>query len=319
MAWLRLSASSVGILATGAAFLGCNASNGLPPTASESFRVDSGRVRGTGGDAFADTEPDGPEEEETPDAFVPAPVDAAALGDANPCVLQSATAAASAAKSTGYSGTWEAYGTLSSVPCSIASDCVASCAAAGGTDASCSTASRCVLAACGDGGAACSMCLPPSYWLDVNGALGAPDSGAALLGAPADDLQQAGGGYSDTLEVTGFGLSIPSGASILGIAFQVDRSASDDQATDESVKVLKGGAAVGVDHAQSQPWPLGVFAPITYGGSNDTWGVAWTSNDINQSEFGIAITPHGLSEASSDHVYVDSVEASVVYLPPGCP
>ena len=268
-------------------------------------------------DAVADATPDAAADaSRTSDASL----DGSAGNDASPCSGQTATARATAAQSTGYSGTWEAYGNLYYVPCAVASDCVQSCVGAGGTDASCSVGSQCELDGCGDGGISqCLMCLPPTYWLNVAGALGLPGSGANPLSVSASDNQAFDNGYNDTLELTGFGFAVPAGSVIRGISFQVDRSADDDQASDQSVRVLKSGQPVGTDHAASQAWPQGVFATIVYGGADDTWGVSWTSADVNDSAFGVAITPQYLSSAGNDTVSVDSVSASVVYAQAGCP
>jgi len=249
-----------------------------------------------------------------------ASLDASPAVDASACALRTATVRATAARSTGYGGTWEAYGNLYYVPCAVASDCVSSCVEAGGTQTSCSLGSQCTWDGCADGGISqCLMCLPPTYWLDVTGALGLPDSGANPLSVPATDNQAFDNGYNDTLEITGFGLAVPSGSVIRGLSFQVDRSADDDQASDESVRILKSGVPVGVDHALNQTWPQGVYATVTYGGAGDTWGVSWTAADVNGSAFGVAITPQYLSSAGNDHVDIDSVVASVVYSGSGCP
>jgi len=353
-----LSTVSASLLAT-AVDVSCGGSNSFPPTASDSFDSNSdasarfdarqdatsngGPEGGTTLDASQQSVGDGGREEgETAsDSDASARFDARqdATSDGGPeggttldasletsaddvaasCFVQTVTSGASAAQSTGYAGTWEAYGALANVACTAAADCVSSCVAAGGTPASCSEASQCVEATCTDGGSSCFTCAPPSYWLDPSGALGQPNSGAGLFGAPADDPQDNDNGYRDTLEITGFGMSIPAGSSILGIAFQVDRSATDDQASDESVRVLKTGQAVGVEHARSDTWPLGVFAPVVYGDANDTWGVSWTSADVNDPDFGIAITPQYLSSSGADHALIDSVQATIVYTPPGCP
>lgn len=358
---ISLSAVNAFLLAT-AANLDCGGSHVLPPTASDSFDFDSDAsarfdasqdaASGWGPDggttldasqhAVIDGGPDGGETVSDSDAGVRFDASQQAAGDggrdggttldasletsaddvAASCAAETVTARASAAKSTGYSGTWEAYGALGYVACTAVTDCVSSCAAAGGTPASCSEASQCLEGTCVDGGTSCSpslMCAPPSYWLDTSGALGEPDSGAGEFGAPADDPQNNDNGYRDTLELTGFGLSVPAGSSILGIAFQVDRSATDDQASDKSVRVLKAGQAVGTEHGRSDTWPLGVFAPVVYGDANDTWGVSWTSADVNDPEFGVAITPQYLSASGSDHALIDSVRATISYKPPGCP
>lgn len=223
----------------------------------------------------------------------------------------SVTLRGGAAKSAGYAGTSSAYfGLFDSVPCEAGSDCVPSCVGAGGSTSSCETGSLCLLDSCPDGGSSCLECLPPTYWLAVAGALGEPGSGAG--GTAAYDVQAFDSGYNDTLEVTDFGIVLPAGAAVRGIAFEIDRQADDNQASDESVRLLKGGTAMGADRASSEIWPL-TFTPIIYGGPADTWGAALTADDVAASDFGIALTPQFLSSNGSDRIEVDSVSVTVNY------
>jgi hypothetical protein len=239
----------------------------------------------------------------------------AAIDAAGGC---SVTAHAGAARSTGFSGTNSAFdGLFDTVPCATPADCVPSCTAAGGTSASCSSGSLCLEDSCPDGGTSCLMCLPPTYWLDPQGALGQPGSGAS--GTPADDTQALDNGYNDTLEVTQFHVALPAGAVVRGIVFDVDKSADDDQAADESVRVLKGGAATGTDHKAAGTWPT-TYTETPYGGPLDLWGATWTAADVQSNDFGIAITPQYLSQAGNDHADIDSVSVTVFYSgTPGCP
>jgi hypothetical protein len=170
---------------------------------------------------------------------------------------------------------------------------------------------------CPDGGNDCLECLPPTYWLNPAGALGQPDSGAA--GSPADDVQAFDNGYNDGLALTQFNLALPAGATVRGIAFSIDRAADDDNATDQSIRVLKNGAPVGDDRATTTHWPT-TFVPAIYGGASDTWGSTWTATDITSTGFGVVVTPQYLMTAGNDHAQIDSVTAIVYYGgTTGCP
>jgi hypothetical protein len=128
--------------------------------------------------------------------------------------------------------------------------------------------------------------------------------------------------YSDSLVVTHFGISIPDDASIIGLQFQVQRASLSGNAEDQSIRIMKDGVAVGVEHGQPGPWPasgsnptsLGTLAPARYGGAFDTWGITWTPADIRAPNFGVAITPRYTGPpAGNERVYVDSVRVVVYY------
>lgn len=222
------------------------------------------------------------------------------------------------ARSSGFSGTSSAYFALfDNVACVTATDCVPSCMAAGGTSDSCSVGSQCLSDICPDGGYGCLECLPPTYWLDTPEALGLPGSGAN--GNFANDIQAFDNGYNDSLNVTSFPIRLPAGASVRGIAFTVDRSADDDNASDQSVRVLRGGEPIGIDRGSPEPWPQ-TFTPMTYGGPTDTWGASWSPADVEAADFGIEITPQYLLSTGNDSVDIDSVGVTVYYGgTPGCP
>jgi hypothetical protein len=227
------------------------------------------------------------------------------------CGVQSTAARAGMAQSSGYSGTAIDYGNLYDVPCSTTAECLGPCVAAGGTTQSCSQGNLCLSGQVGDSGLP-NHCLPPCYWLDLTGAIG---TGSQIT--PASDTQAFDNGYNDTLMLTQFGLAVPGDATILGIEFSVDRSASDSLASDASVFVLQNGAAAGTDHRTAGAWPT-TYASAVYGGPADTWGVtAWTAAQVNSAGFGVAITPQYASTGAGT-VYVDSVTATVYYRLP-CP
>jgi hypothetical protein len=211
------------------------------------------------------------------------------------------------AASSGFSGTDTDYSNLYNVTCATPADCVGPCVTAGGTSASCTAGSDCVAEGF-DGG---MQCLPPTYWLNVAGALsesGTTDNAAALV------LVQTS--YDDALVVTDFGIPVPDGATIQGVQFSVRREATSGLAVDESVQILKNGAPVGLEHRLTGAWPT-TLTYATYGGPTDTWGVSWTAADIRAAGFGLSIAPRYTSSFGNERAYVDSVRA-VVFFTPAC-
>jgi hypothetical protein len=122
-----------------------------------------------------------------------------------------------------------------------------------------------------------------SFWTDPSNVTGASDASFAFFDAEAS-------GDSEYLDVTNFGFSIPAGATIDGILFEVRvrEVASADNIFDKLVKPLKAGTAVGTDQKSAVEWGTS-FAYRSYGSSSSLLGTTWTYSDINASNFGIRI------------------------------
>lgn len=110
--------------------------------------------------------------------------------------------------------------------------------------------------------------------------------------------------YGDYAGWSGFGFSIPAGATILGVQAiiskdQVSSAATGAVTTDKSVKLIVGGAPAGTDHADhATPWLVVVLGTdpsggrtSSYGSSTDLWGLALTPAVVNDPGFGVAIAP----------------------------
>ena len=124
---------------------------------------------------------------------------------------------------------------------------------------------------------------------------------------------------SDYINVTNLGLSVPSANSICGVAVTINRQTfallalGASTASDNSIKLIKGGAIVGTEHAATGvAWPTSLGA-ATYGNSSDLWGTTLTPADVNASNFGVAISTklvaQILSVAFSAHI--DQVTVTV--------
>lgn len=116
------------------------------------------------------------------------------------------------------------------------------------------------------------------------------------------------------LTATGFGFSIPSGASITGIKVEIEKRYSVllgvlSSISDNAVRLIKGGLISGNNKAAGAWSSSDTYS--SYGGSSDTWGQSWSPADINSASFGVAISASissGLSaltlEALVDHFRV---------------
>jgi hypothetical protein len=122
--------------------------------------------------------------------------------------------------------------------------------------------------------------------------------------------------YRDPLIASDFQFEIPQTATVQGIAVAVNRSAdSANMVADFEVKLVRGGATVGLDRALTIPWSM-EFTYVDYGGASDLWGSTWTVADVNASSFGVSLTPMYLDTAGNARAYVDFVRASVTYVVP---
>lgn len=93
------------------------------------------------------------------------------------------------------------------------------------------------------------------------------------------------------LKATNFGFSIPTNSVVTGIKVEIERKSigTNITATDNSVKIVKGGTISGDEKAAAGAWP-GTDTYATYGSSTDKWGLTWTPADINASNFGMVIS-----------------------------
>jgi len=99
------------------------------------------------------------------------------------------------------------------------------------------------------------------------------------------------GGASYQMLLTGFGFSIPSGATINGITASIERKKTGNAGSsikDSLIKLIKGGVVSGTDKKSGLNWPT-TETVATYGGSSDLWGLTLTHTDVNDANFGIAV------------------------------
>jgi len=105
----------------------------------------------------------------------------------------------------------------------------------------------------------------------------------------------AGEHFSNYLKATNFGFSIPSGNSINGIVGEIEKKQTDNGnyywVTDNRVSLVKSDGTIGTTNKASSNWPT-TDTYTTYGNSTDLWGETWSYTDINDTDFGLAISAH---------------------------
>lgn len=120
---------------------------------------------------------------------------------------------------------------------------------------------------------------------------------------------------SNLLRATGFGFSIPSTATIVGIQLSVQCMANGSPANiqDGGAFVAVFGSFTGTDHSAAITWPAyPTEGARVFGGATDLWGQTWTPANINDPNFGGAIgaTNAGLSTGLA---YIDFISIVVYY------
>jgi hypothetical protein len=146
-----------------------------------------------------------------------------------------------------------------------------------------------------------------SGWTNPGNATGAPDSNYAT-----EAISAGNAGTAILLETYGF--AIPTNATILGIVAVATRTATGATIDDLTVRLLKAGSPVGSNYASSNSW---LTTPQTYGtGTTDLWGTTWTPSDINNSGFGITITPQNTNAKTLGTAELDAVQITVYYSAP---
>jgi len=102
-------------------------------------------------------------------------------------------------------------------------------------------------------------------------------------------------GTSKGINLTNFGFSIPSSATIVGVeatlTYSNNNSASVTSAfKDTIVRLVKGGVEVGNNYGTIySTTPSTCFPLFTYGSNTDLWGTTLTPADVNAANFGFVL------------------------------
>lgn len=131
-------------------------------------------------------------------------------------------------------------------------------------------------------------------WSDTGNVVANDGAEASVEFDPSDTI-------SNYLKATNFGFDLPEGATINGILVEIEKNpdigGGDDFIRDYRVRIVKGGS-IGSSDRKKGLWdsPL-VYTP--HGAYNDLWGETWTAEDVNASDFGVAIAVEGVEVVST--------------------
>ena len=135
------------------------------------------------------------------------------------------------------------------------------------------------------------------YWNNVTNALSSNNTYSACTTTSSPITNWSG--YTNYLSLTDFNAVIPSSAIINGLTVSVERkniltgqADSLDVTTDAiflMYDVTGTATTVGQKKSSATTW-TSTDSIETFGGSSDTWGRSWTASEINNSNFGVALS-----------------------------
>lgn len=114
------------------------------------------------------------------------------------------------------------------------------------------------------------------------------------------------------LKVTNFGFTIPIHSTIDGILVEIERNSTIlNSVTDSTIKlVLPSGLFGSTNKSAGATWP-NADAYASFGGSSDLWGETLTPIDVNDKNFGIAIS--GAATLLAGTAQIDHVRVTISY------
>ena len=137
------------------------------------------------------------------------------------------------------------------------------------------------------------------------------------IGSPYATATIGSGDTTHYLQGTQYGFAIPTGSTIRGISVVINRQTSGVQAPfirDSEIHLIKNGLVTGENKALTgTDWPTS-FGGRVYGGTNDLWGTTWSVEEINASDFGVALSATNAGN-STKTATVDYMQILVYYNP----
>jgi len=125
---------------------------------------------------------------------------------------------------------------------------------------------------------------------------------------------------AQTLRLTDFGFSLPSGKTVVDITCTVNLISPDNETNgiEAGTATIVSGAKSGskmLFQGGSDLWPTSATDKV-FGGGGDTWGTGWTTDDFNSAGLRVNIT--GVEQSSSTDPHdgtINSVKLNVCYTP----
>lgn len=126
------------------------------------------------------------------------------------------------------------------------------------------------------------------------------------------NLPNPAGAFTDYLVVTGFGFSVPPGATISGIVVEVERSDPNGRTADNSIRIVKNGVISASEYGNSATYSFSDNSQ-SFGNAGELWGESWTAADINSPSFGIAISAKRSVSSGTTGGRIDNIRIAVFF------
>lgn len=115
---------------------------------------------------------------------------------------------------------------------------------------------------------------------------------------------------------------IPANAIIKGIRVSISKYATSFGGIvvieDNQIRLVKNGTIVGDNKANSTSWSANAQNTTNYGSASDLWGTTWTVADLQNSNFGFALSARNNTIINNSYVaYVGNISITVNYIIPG--
>ena len=122
------------------------------------------------------------------------------------------------------------------------------------------------------------------------------------------------GNNTNLIMASGFDLNIPEDAIICGITVNIEKRSGGflPLVRDRTIRLVKNGSMVGANQATNSAWTE-TARTTTYGGPNESWSESWTPEDVNNSNFGVAISARLNGYGLFPYAQVGNVNVSVNY------
>jgi hypothetical protein len=132
------------------------------------------------------------------------------------------------------------------------------------------------------------------------------ENGSSAVASPANGFP------THWLKSAGHGFTIPEGATIDGVVVEIKAKSDFGTAHVNHLQLSLAGTPSGTDKAPGTTIPPTTFTWLSWGASNDTWGISLIASDINDVNFGVAVSASSTS-VSAEGVSVDAVRITVYY------
>ena len=138
--------------------------------------------------------------------------------------------------------------------------------------------------------------------------LSTSDNSYALIG----NIPGPAGSFSDYIVATGFNFDLPDGVTVNGIRVDMERSDPNQITADYMVQIVKGGMVTGNNMAGGTLFPVS-DGSISYGGPTNLWGESFSYKDIDNNNFGVAISVRRMSDLGITDGRIDHIQITVYY------